>query len=228
LPQGEAVLLDQYRVTIDGIEPAALKAWCAPVTDLLADAAILDDADKAHVGRFCQQADRDRIIAARILLRHALTGETRNIAPEAWHFRTSPNGKPLMADGLPKLHFNLSHAADAVAVAVSAHQPVGIDIESIATEDRAEIIPDVLAAREGERLGALDGESRWREFMRIWTLKEACAKAMGLGLSYDFRRMEVAPGGAAVTVAEAQIGTAATTVECAGRPYALGVAWIEA
>ncbi|MGE3830238.1 MAG: 4'-phosphopantetheinyl transferase superfamily protein [Parvibaculaceae bacterium] len=221
------MLLHQYKVAIDGIEPAVLTAWCAPVADLLPGAAILDDADRAHAGRFRQQADRDRITAARILLRHALTGEAPEIAPEAWHFRTGPNGKPLMAEGLPKLHFNLSHAAEAVAVAVSTRHPVGIDIESIAIEDRAGIIPDMLTAREMERLAALGPHPRWREFMRIWTLKEACAKAMGLGMSYDFRRMEVAPESAAVTAAEMPVRTAATTMDCAGRPYALGVAWID-
>ena len=52
-------------------------------------------------------------------------------------------------------------------------------------------MPDVLTFRELARLKGLNGLARWIEFMRIWTLKEACAKAMGLGVSFDFRRMEV-------------------------------------
>ena len=221
------LLLAQYRVKLDGIGPAEIKAWCAPVADLLTDATILDDADRAHAARFRQQTDRDRVTAARILLRHTLTDETQEIAPGAWHFRMGPNGKPQMADGLPALQFNLSHAAGAVAVAVSRRHPVGIDIESIAREDRAGIIPDMLTVREIERLDALSVEARWNAFMRIWTLKEACAKAMGVGLSYDFRRMEVSAESAAVALTEGPIETATTTVDCAGRAYALSVAWVD-
>jgi 4'-phosphopantetheinyl transferase len=198
--------------------------WCAAVAELLPASDVLDEADKAHAAKFKQQADRNRITAARILLRHALTEKASDVTPQAWRFRSGPNGKPLMGDGLPRLQFNLSHAGDAVAVAVSAKQAVGIDIEPIAEN---EIIPNVLTSHEIERLETLSGPDRWHEFMRIWTLKEACAKAMGLGLSYDFRRMEVAPESPAVTVAETPIKTATTTVQCGGRPYALSVAWIE-
>jgi 4'-phosphopantetheinyl transferase len=210
-------------VSLDGL-PAGIKVWGAPVAALLPARDVLDEADRAHAAKFKQQADRDRIIAARILLRHALTAKATHVAPQAWHFRMGPNGKPLMGDGLPQLQFNLSHAGEAVAVVVSLTHAVGIDIEPIA---ETEIIPDMLTPREIERLGALQGPERWREFMRIWTLKEACAKAMGLGLSYDVRGMDVAPQSAAVTVAETQIETATTMVECAGRPYALSVAWTE-
>jgi hypothetical protein len=39
--------------------------------------------------------------------------------------------------------------------------------------------------------------------------------------------METAPESTAVVVAEMPVKTAATTVDRAGRPYALSVAWIE-
>ena len=212
-----------YTVGLEGL-PAGIKVWCAPVAALLPACDVLDEADKAHAAKFKQQADRDRIRAARILLRHALTENAAHVHPRDWHFRNGPNGKPLMGEGLPQLQFNLSHAADAVAVVVSAKYAMGIDIEPIG---ETEIISDVLTSREIARLDALRRPARWHEFMRIWTLKEACAKAMGLGLSYDFRRMEVEAGSAKVTVAETPIKTATATVECRGRPYALSVAWIE-
>jgi 4'-phosphopantetheinyl transferase len=221
------MLPDAYRVTIEDAE-SGLALWCAPIEELLRlGADILDEADRAHAMRFRQAADRDRITAARILLRHALTEDTSSVPPQAWHFSLGPNGKPLMGEGLPRLHFNLSHAAGAAAVAVSRRYAVGIDIEPI-TE--TEIIPDVLTSQEITRLEALKGPERWSEFMRIWTLKEACAKAMGLGLAYDFRHMEVAPGSANVAIADrpgSQIRTATTTVQCGGKPHALSVAWVD-
>jgi phosphopantetheinyl transferase len=206
-----------------------VSAWCAPVMVLLPHMAVLDETDKAHAARFRQQEDRDRVTAARVLLRHALTYKASEIVPEAWHFRMGPNGKPLMAEGLPPLHFSLAHAADAVAVAVSTEYPAGIDIEPIGPEDKTGIIPDVLSAGEIASLDARDEDGRWMEFMRIWTLKEACAKAMGLGVTFDFRRMEVEPGSSKVRIAGhppgPEIRASNTTVERSGRPYSLSVAW---
>jgi phosphopantetheinyl transferase len=229
--------LAAYRVELGEVESDDLekiRVWCAPVAEVLHGAEILNEADKAHVARFYQQADRERITAARILLRQALSHETgTQLAPSAWRFRIGPNGKPLMAEGLPPLHFNLSHAAGAVAVAVGSKLPLGIDIESIAPDERADILADVLTFRELTRLKGLNGLARWTEFMRIWTLKEACAKAMGLGMSFDFRRMEVDRSRAKVRLIDRppgrrlEIEAATTTVERGGRPYSLSIATID-
>lgn len=32
---------------------------------------------------------------------------------------------------------------------------------------------------------------QWETFLKFWTLKEACAKALGLGAMLDFRELEV-------------------------------------
>ena len=130
------MLLAAYRVGLDDAESADLagvNVWCAPVDEVLRGADVLDESDKAHALSFRQPDDRFRITAARSLLRHALSHEVGgHIAPSAWRFRKGANGKPLMAEGLPPLHFNLSHAAGAVAVAVGSKLPLGIDIECIA------------------------------------------------------------------------------------------------
>ena len=126
-------------------------------------------------------------------LRHTLSKAVGNeIAPAEWRYRDGPNGKPMLAAGFPAIEFNISHSDGCVAVAVSKDGPVGIDLECVASDLRSEIVEDVLTAAERDGLLQLSAEEKWRRFMRIWTAKEACAKALGLGLGLDFRRMEVA------------------------------------
>ncbi len=193
----------------------------------------LSDEEKTHSHRLRQAGDRERFLAARTLLRHALSEEMDGkIQPEQWRFRDNPNGKPVMAPGFPQLEFNLSHTGDCVAVAISASGPVGIDVESVSKDADLEIVSDVLSMREREYLSRMQEQQKWESFLQFWTLKEACAKAMGLGASIDFRRLEVNLGPLSVNAPEGLLGTGETfdiesrVVELDHHPYRLGVAKI--
>ncbi len=85
-------------------------------------------------------------------------------------------GKPRFADH-PSLHFNLSHCDGAVLAAV-ARDPVGCDIERIATGAVDDSLMDFCLdeAQRAEVLAAADSDL---EFTRIWTRKEALAKRSG-------------------------------------------------
>ena len=80
---------------------------------------------------------------------------------------------------------SLTHTAGAVAVAVAAEGKVGVDVE-VLTRD--------IDPRDGFRRFFTDAEWTWihqaettARFLRLWTLKEAWSKAIGLGLGADFR-----------------------------------------
>jgi phosphopantetheine--protein transferase-like protein len=90
-----------------------------------------------------------------------------------------------MSPGLPEIHFNVSHAADMVVVAIDPAAPVGVDIERI--DGFSAAMPgSVLAPRERQALERCDRQTRSREFLTLWTLKEAHAKRLGLGVHLDF------------------------------------------
>ncbi len=140
-----------------------------------------------------------------------------------------------MERGLPAIPFNLSHAGACVAVAIGKHHAVGIDVESVAAEDRGELVDDVLTGREREGLIRLGRERRWEGFMRLWTVKEASAKALGLGVSLDFRAIEVDLDPLRVSVSSAlpemrgvKLDAASGTIACEGRPYRLSIAVLTA
>jgi 4'-phosphopantetheinyl transferase len=137
----------------------------------------LTDEDRARAERFQRAGDRVRFVAARLLLRVALrrrfgTSDATLISP--------PGAKPsARGTGLPaNLDVNLSHAGDLVACALGIGVSVGIDVEPIdRVVDAADIARAQFAPEEQE--SGRDTVS----FLRMWTLKEAVAKAAGLGLA---------------------------------------------
>ncbi len=65
------------------------------------------------------------------------------------------------------------------ATAVIAEGPVGIDIEAIIPRTRR--LHDHLA---GDREWELMSDRSWHSFFRMWTAKEACLKANGVGIAH--------------------------------------------
>ena len=90
------------------------------------------------------------------------------------------HGKPYI-EGHEDVHFNLSHSGDYVALAYS-DAPVGIDIQEVRN------VPDSFARRilNESEFDSYD-ISDTKTVCRIWTIKEAYSKLIGLGLGYDFR-----------------------------------------
>lgn len=83
-------------------------------------------------------------------------------------------GKPYLKDS--KLHFNVSHSGEYLAIAVS-ESPVGIDIQET-KNIKDGMYRKVVQPKEQ----SLIGEDRQRDFLRLWSLKESYVKAEGKGL----------------------------------------------
>jgi len=198
----------------------------------LGDDVTLDAVEMACAKTYQRPVDRERYLAARMLLRHALTKKVGGrVLPKDWKYIEGPYGKPMMAAGLPALEFSVSHSGSCVAVGVSTKAPIGIDIECIDPDERAGVIYDVLTDVERDRLLKSPADQQWARFIRIWTAKEACSKALGLGLSLDFQRMEVQFDPVRVRLLDRPVNAtnfkvAATTVARDGRSYSPSVARI--
>jgi 4'-phosphopantetheinyl transferase len=80
------------------------------------------------------------------------------------------------------LYLSTSSRGSIAAMAIARSQ-VGIDVELADT--RAEIPWNVLHAQEATGLRSLGGEERSRAFARLWSLKEAYVKALGIGLARE-------------------------------------------
>ena len=161
-------------------------SFCGPLaeaefTHLLAQAS---PERRARIARFRRWEDAHRALLGELLVR-AVAAERLGIALADVRLGTEPEGKPFVTDH-PDFHVNLAHGGGWV-VCASGPWPVGVDIEPVAPVP-AELPPE--ACTPGERL-ALEGPGCEARFARLWTAKEACAKALGVGLGLDFRSLEV-------------------------------------
>ncbi|MFD8971501.1 4'-phosphopantetheinyl transferase family protein [Streptomyces sp. NPDC059593] len=117
--------------------------------------------------------------AARTLLRALLreTGDDLRGGPVA----ARPGGRPYLPDR-PDLGVSLSHSAGWVAAAVGADRDVGIDVQTPAPV-AARLLRLCCSPEDADTLTALPEHSRRREFAWLFTVQEACVKALGTGLS---------------------------------------------
>jgi 4'-phosphopantetheinyl transferase len=141
--------------------------------------------ERARCRRFLFIEDRRRFACAHGALR-AVLGAYIGARPADLRFGHGPCGKPHLTeptvDG--RVGFNLSHSREMAVIAVSPGREVGIDVEKL----RAIPEMDLIAERyfSGEERAALASDGAWtREeaFFRVWTRREAAAKARGLDLS---------------------------------------------
>ena len=96
-------------------------------------------------------------------------------------------GKPSLAEH-PEVHYNLSHANGIAACIVSGNE-CGIDCEKV-REYRANVLRRAFSVRERELIENTPAEQRDLMFFRLWTLKEAYVKAIGVGISYPLDTAE--------------------------------------
>jgi phosphopantetheinyl transferase len=77
-------------------------------------------------------------------------------------------------------------------LAVSLTRPVGIDLEQLRDlPDAKAVAAEMFSAEEQSAWASLPVAQQTRAFMRLWTRKEACLKAWGVGLGFDARRVDV-------------------------------------
>ncbi|MGY6554127.1 MAG: 4'-phosphopantetheinyl transferase family protein [Wenzhouxiangella sp.] len=97
-----------------------------------------------------------------------------------------PSGKPELVPELAVagLRFNLSHTSDWLALAVTREVPVGVDIEHERRVQRAlEMARRYFSPAEADCLASLEEPQRSQAFFKLWTVREACIKAMGSSLA---------------------------------------------
>ncbi len=152
---------------------------------------VLTGDDWKSFARLASSVGRRGAIASRVLLRLSLSQAVeRKISPAAWEFRRTSYGRPTLAEGFPDVYFSVSHTDDLALVAVSTTRNLGIDVEPIDQELDANVIKNFCHSKESARLEDFSQHKRTREFLRLWTQKEAYSKLVGLGHSIDFSKID--------------------------------------
>ncbi len=150
----------------------------------------LDTTERARAGRYRFQRDRDRFIARRTFLRRVLSGYL-GVPPASIRYRGPGQGRPALDPPSP-ISFSTSHSEGLAVVAIGRDRLVGIDIElARPIPDALDLAHTLFARREADHLRSTPIDDRSRAFLRLWTRKEAYAKALGVGLSLPFDALDV-------------------------------------
>jgi 4'-phosphopantetheinyl transferase len=148
---------------------------------------LLDEEERAKALRFVQEQHRVRYVISHGKVRTILARYIDR-PPEAIRFAQAAAGKPYLAvDGSPhEVKFNLSHSGNTMILAVSRHEPVGVDIEEWNHRlDFAAIARECFAESEKAFWQALPEQEKIDMFFRLWTRKESFVKTVGAGFSLD-------------------------------------------
>ena len=147
----------------------------------------------------CQQyplpGPRRRFALCRAALRAILCRQL-GCGNERLSFGLSDHGKPFaLVDEEPAaISFNLSHSGKHGLIALVPHGRLGVDVEErVPRGDFDELSEAVFGPHEQSALACLRGRDRVQLFFRLWTIKEALIKALGLGFTLDVSQFEVPP-----------------------------------
>ena len=153
--------------------------------------------------RFGTESLRQRWIVGRATLRRTL-GAVLGVAPPAVVLVRGRRGRPELADAA--LDFNISHTRGIALIGIGDTLPagfrVGVDVEHAERKVNTDgLARKFLSENEQARLVPMPPEERRRDFLRLWTCKEAMSKATGDALSAPFRQMDVSLAGGPALVA---------------------------
>ena len=186
LASGSDAAVTVWFCRTDRWSEAAARTQCSPW---------LDPSERARWQNFVFAHDRHLYLVAHGLLRWALSAAMPAVAPAEWRFRVGAYGRPVL-DGpgeTASVTFSVSHTAGRAAVAIGVGR-TGLDVEARRGPDDTALAAAAAAFAPAERawLQRQAPARRAVAALRLWTLKEAFAKACGLGLHLPFESFSFA------------------------------------
>jgi 4'-phosphopantetheinyl transferase len=154
-------------------------------------ATLLSRGERERATRYRCPQDRRRFVARRGRLREVL-GARLAVPPQCVGLDGGRFEKPRLAGA--DFSFSASHSGDLMMLAISDVE-VGCDIERIDESfDWQAVSGTVCADAERTCLDLLSSAAARRQFFDWWTQKEAVVKAIGDGLAYPVRSIDLSEG----------------------------------
>ncbi|MFI9341709.1 4'-phosphopantetheinyl transferase family protein [Streptomyces sp. NPDC052773] len=173
----EAVRRHGYAVCHGRVADWARAAGPAP------DVAGLLGADLPRYRAAREPAVRERLVGSRVLLRWAVAA-AGGTAPERVRLGRDGRGRPVVR-APSGLDAGLAHTADTLVVGVACGRLIGVDVEA-RNRSLLTLAGKICHPAELAELRGLPPGERNARLLRLWTLKEAYTKALGVGLARDF------------------------------------------
>ena len=151
----------------------------------------LPEEELARCGRYLREEDRRTCRTARLLTRWVLARAT-GIEPGSLSLCSTERGRPFLPapdGGLHPVRFSLAHSGGLVALALSIGADIGLDLEDTSRPiDREALARRFFSPGEASSLACLPEALRPSRFFALWTLKEACFKALSGGVFMGLSR----------------------------------------
>jgi phosphopantetheinyl transferase len=123
---------------------------------------------------------------------------TRNLGlgPEQIVLTRNAFGRPVLWEGHGEAgDFNVAHSKNILVVGLVRGGKIGVDVEVVGPVqgiDLAAVGRDNFTEGEQKWIESFGEGERLLPFFRVWTAKEAMAKAVGVGLSFPLSKIETA------------------------------------
>lgn len=165
--------INQHRARLDALYALLNKAECQRAARLKSN-------------QHCQQ-----FVITRGILRQYLAQLT-NSDPQDLIIDYLEHGKPVLCQQQGNITFNISHAHDFALIAITKGSSVGIDIEKINQEiQMSALVARVFSVAEQQAFNNLPKTLQFQAFFACWTRKEAFLKAIGTGVAYGLKNVDV-------------------------------------
>lgn len=151
---------------------------------------VLSEEEKQRMARFRFERDRLLYLSAHGLLRLTLS-RYAGVEPREWDFRAGPQGRPEIGGPASRMRFSLSHTRGLAACAIVLDHAIGVDVEDLSRNAPDGVAERFFAPAEARDVRETAPASRSERFFTYWTLKEAYAKARGLGLAVPLNRFSL-------------------------------------
>ena len=167
------------------VSAGSIHIWSARYIDLdscyPALSPLLTKSERETADTFREPADA-RCSELRYGLLRIILGEFTGFEPRELVIIKSENGKPslVLPRGYPVVSFSTSHTKERVAIGIIKNNNIGIDIVKMDRrypfQDTAEYL---FSDKEKALIEGTEPNQQYRQFFRIWALKEALLKASG-------------------------------------------------
>jgi 4'-phosphopantetheinyl transferase len=128
---------------------------------------------------------RARLLGARLMVRHVVAAVT-GVEPGRVEVGRDGHGRPTLRRPAG-LDVNISHTGGVLVVGVARGRRIGVDVEAAERPMSAPGFAERFChPAELAELRGLEPSERNLRTLQLWTLKEACTKALGVGLAHDF------------------------------------------
>ncbi len=147
---------------------------------------LLSKEEKNRAKFYHYRNDAIKFLIAHIFLRLILSRYLRS-SPKSIIFKEDSYGCPFIAknNGDNDIEFSLSYAKDAVVLAISKEFLIGVDIEHYRQLDFTQVAQTCFSQEEFLDVfkDTYNKKEIMYKFFLYWTMKEACTKLLGYGLS---------------------------------------------